>query len=79
MSMFALFMIFLGCGFSHSIYLACRRRLVMLQGWDSVISRVESVNLRGIQSVAECSLASGGRQLQVQTLRCANCLAVWRG
>ena len=56
-----------GSGLGYLLYAGFKRRMVMSQSWDSILARVESVELDGIRRVAECYLNPDRHQLRIET------------
>jgi hypothetical protein len=56
-----------GCGLGYILYAGLKRRRLMSQNWESILARVEGVDLEGIRRVAECYLNPDGNQLRIET------------
>lgn len=54
-------------GTGYVLHAALKRRLLLSQSWETVLTRVERVDLEGIRRVAECYLNPDRNQLRIET------------
>ena len=57
----------LGWGLGYVLYAGYKRRSLMAQSWESILARVECVDLQNIWRVAECYLNPDRNQLRIET------------